>query len=350
MKKISLYAVPDPAKVSGGPRVRITGIAEALRSKNNSIIIGKNVEKFLSTIRLPKTDVLYVESSTNRLKILDILCLLVWRYKSQKIVVYIRDVYIELFPEEYRSLRGSVTKVANKISNFFYCKIADRLAFPTIEMGEEFFVRNSSFPKKDFFAFPPGTFLPFGNNDELPEEEIGMRINPVKLLYLGGTTYKNSGFEDFLKLAKRLGNRVEFHILTNDSVEEKLEKIGVDKNCIKVLTVPHSQVMEYIRRERITFAVHSRPRNLYDDITYPIKFMDFISCLLPPLTLKHKPILSLLGEEYPFYLDSFDAVEIERCINIVEKKPEIYRSSLAMLKEIRADKLYTNQIKYLENS
>lgn len=346
MKKVTLYAVPDPAKVSGGPRVRISGISEALKkSKNNFIIVGNNFSKLLLSIRLPKTEVLYIESSTNRLALLDLVSLMILRLKSKTVVTYIRDIYIELFPEEYKGFGGGMTKYANRLSSWFYATISDRLAFPTLEMGAEFYNKNSKFPQRKYFSFPPGTFLP----DENLNYEISKHLVDIKLLYLGGTKYKHSGFEDFLKVAKQLRGKYEFHILTNDKIDKKLEEAGLNKGDVKLLTVPHSQVMEYIRRENITFAVHSRPRNVYDDITYPIKFMDFISCLLPPLTLKHKPIVSLLGENYPFYIDEFKATAVDQCIEMLKEAPDLFTSVIGKLEKIREEKLYINQVTCFEN-
>ena len=61
----------------------------------------------------------YVESATNRIALLDFLCLLLLRLRSKKVIVFIRDVYIEMFPEQYANPRAKITLIVNKLSNFY---------------------------------------------------------------------------------------------------------------------------------------------------------------------------------------------------------------------------------------
>ena len=131
-----LYVVPDLTKVSGGPRTRISMFKQVF-IKNNGIVIEKGKKLRLSIIPR-EIDLVYVESATNRIGFIDVICLFFLKIYSKKVVVFIRDIYIELFPEEYTSPRKRVTLIVNKLSNFYLTLIATSLVFPTEEMGKVF--------------------------------------------------------------------------------------------------------------------------------------------------------------------------------------------------------------------
>lgn len=342
--KICLFSIGNAFKEAGGPRTRITSIAKAIQVQdpNNTIILGSRLHKLKKAISAPKSKILYIETNTSCFKIVDFICLLILVAKCKKVVIYIRDVYYELIHKRENTYRGVKNIVLHKSSNFFYTLVANEMAFPTFEMGDLYFNSNKYYFKRPYFAFPPGTILPKNIN------EISSNTKTIKFLYLGSTRYQNSGFDTFIDLAKSLNESFEFHILTPDDISETLfSNFENDNGNIRVLSLSHSEVLEYIRENQITFAIHSRPRNRYDDITFPIKFMDFISCLLPVITFPHKPIVSLLGKNYPLYIDELTKDSLLMCIKKIEEDNNLYKEIQKNFLTLRNEKLYINQINKL---
>jgi len=293
-RDIILYSVPQIHKATGGPRTRVLQISEVLKSNYNAkVISGTYFQKFKKSFLAKKTKVLYIESRTNRITIYDLLCIMLLKFKTEKTITYIRDIYMEIFPHEYYSLRGKLTHTANKLTNHFFSLISDKLCFPTIEMGKAYYQHNPKSPQKPFFDFPPGTYIPKITIDNY---EINKRINKISFIYLGGTKYKHSGFETYCQIAQKLGNKFDFYVITNDKLNTPLLKEIKYKFNLK-----HSQVIEFIKNNNITFAIHTRPYNEYDAITFPIKILDFISCQLPVISLPHTPLKKILPINYTYY-------------------------------------------------
>ncbi len=299
-----LYVIPDLKKVSGGPRTRISMFKKVFLDNGNIIVELKG--KFKKSIRVGKVNVTYVESATNRISIEDFFSLIIVRLYSKNVTVFIRDVYVELFPHEFNSLRKKVTMIANRISYFFLTLIANTLVFPTKEMGSVFFKKNTFFPKRNYFALPPGTL-----------ESVGEKRNPdfkkkIGILYLGGISYSQSGFEYFINFSDKYNDKYNFYVLSGDL----LVKTAVSgRHHIVLDSIEHSQINSFITNNNIGFAYHTRPRNDYDDITFPIKVLDFLTFRLPFITADHKPLVELLGKDYPFFIDVNDELGINKRIN-----------------------------------
>jgi len=349
-KRIIFYSVPCLAKVSGGPRTRITNFSKAVMKRpGNYFIEGNTIAKIKKTLEVSNGDVLYVESSTNRVKIIDLFCLLILKFKSKTTITYIRDVYIQIFPEEYKNIRGFVTSIANKLSNIFYILISDKFAFPTTEMGKVFFSKMPSFLKKEYFDLPPGTYSVWYNNKASIDNRVEKKIEKIKFLYLGGTNYKYSGFDTFLNLSKTMSKDYKFYILTADNIESKLVQYGL-KDKLVVLSLKHEQVIDFLEKEKITFVLHTRPTNNYDDITFPIKIMDCISCGVPFISVSHEPLVSLLGHDYPFFVDSFSETNMIKIIG-QSSLDENYTMSLNHFLEVKDRVDYFSQVvKLIENA
>src|SRR5690606_2073927 len=113
-RKNSLFIIPNLKKVEGGPFSRISDFKKVFL-KNNDLVIQKN--KVLSALTSEKLNIVYVESATNRIGFSDFVALLILKIKCRKMIVFIRDIYIELFPEEYKGFRKTITLCFNKISN-----------------------------------------------------------------------------------------------------------------------------------------------------------------------------------------------------------------------------------------
>jgi len=335
MNKIILYSVPNIEKVSGGPRVRVTKISEVIEESGGFSIIGGNFTKFKRTIISPKSEICYVESATNRIKIIDLFCLLLLKAKTKIMVIYIRDVYTITFPDEYKSFRKSITKVLFSITNRIFGHLADMFAFPTDEMAVVY-KRHFGYNKKSI-ALPPGTFR---IEDEKSKPDISFLEKP-SFLYLGGTGYKFSGFKAYLDFAVKNIDRFEFHILSPDDLDSQLIEAGL-KEKIHYTSLPHSRVLDYIKENQISFLIHTRPLNSYDAITYPIKIMDCISFGLPIISFKNDPMISLLSTNYPFFIDDMEDI---LTFFLYEEELEMkYITSLGILEKIVRENSYQKQV------
>jgi len=349
MNKIIFYAVPNLNQVSGGPKTRITQISKEIeRLGNKDIIIGSKLTKLRLCLKAKKANIVYVESSTNRMGLIDLFCFIILKYKCRNFIVYIRDVYIQLFPNEYKRGRAYITKVANIISNYIYYYFSDKLAFPTIEMGEVFISSLNVTNTKPIFSLPPGTFNVAYTHTKESKVRAQKKLKNINLLYLGGTKYIHSGFSSFLKLASELNCKYQFHILTGDKLDDKILN-SIKLNNIKILNLPHKKVIEYLEDEDITFVIHSRPKNNYDDITFPIKIMDCISCGVPIISYPHEPLIELLGFDYPFFVNEISSESITEIMDN-QSISNLYEETIERLKVICNESSYIKQVEKIINS
>ncbi len=286
-----LYSVINLKKATLGPKTRISLFINEFKKHSDLIIEGSH--KIRKSIKAPKLKTVYVETAPNRIKLVDLISLLILKIKSKKLIVFIRDVYIEMFPEEYQSFRKKITLWANKLSYYFLSLIADELVFPTKEMGDFFYQKNKNFPKRPYSALPPGTA------SKQVEIQLPDFNQPLGFLYLGSVSYKNSGFENFIHFARQYKDRFKFYVLSKDPNIQKYKK----HNFIQFDQVNFNEIAGFIHNNNIAFGFHSRPRNNYDDITFPLKILDFINFRLPFVTDYHKPIIHLLDNDYPLFSD-----------------------------------------------
>lgn len=328
-----LYVIPDLKKVSGGPRTRITMFKRTF-IKNDGLIIEKE-NKLFRSIKPRKIDFVYVESATNRISLTDFICLLFLRLYAKKVVVFIRDAYVELFPEEYSTLRSKITLILNKLSNLYLTIISTSMAFPTKAMGKVFFEKNNFFPRRYYFSLPPGTYLE-QRNRKTPDFE-----KKLGLLYLGSTKYSNSGFDNFLKLSEAFSEHYNFFALSGD---KNLEKKLLEKPIV-LNKVEHGEILSYIEDNNIAYAIHTRPRNNYDDITFPIKVLDFINMQLPFLTEKHLPLVDLLGDDYNFFCYLSELNNIHEIIQNVSETE--YKKVMIFLNKVKLENTYDDRFQKL---
>lgn len=328
-----LYVVPDLKKVSGGPRTRIS-LFKGVFIKNGGEVIEKG-NKLSSSLKPRRINLAYVESATNRISFIDIIGLFFLRLYSKKVIVFIRDVYIELFPQEYSSFRGRITWFFNKVSNFYLTVISTSMVFPTKEMGEVFFEKNRFFPQREYTDLPPGTLV------EKEKRLIPNFKQKVGILYLGSTQYQNSGFRKFINFAEKYDGFYNFFVLSGD---KGLGAI-LSTTTIHLTTVHRNDIPNFIHHNNIAFALHTRPKNKYDDITFPIKVLDFISLQIPFFSERHLPLINLLSVKYDLF-SSFDDLD---CIHnkIQSIDIEKYKEYLKMLHQVSIENTYDQRYKKL---
>lgn len=328
-----LYVVPDLRKVSGGPRTRITMFKQVFL-KNNGLVI-ENGNKFFKSITPRKINKVYVESATNRISLTDVISLFFLRLYAKELTIFIRDIYIELFPEEYQSARGKITLVLNKLSNYYLTLISTSMVFPTNNMGRVFFDKNKFFPRRKFSDLPPGALL---REDDRALPDFNQKLG---ILYLGSTKYTNSGFDRFIILSKEYSGIYNFFVLSGDQdLSQDLVNTPIYLNSIQ-----HSEIADFIEANNIAFAIHTRPRNEYDDLTFPIKVLDFISLQLPFFSEKHVPLVELLGVDYGLFSDLSDFENIQ--LTMEKMSEEEYLYLLAFLKKISMKNTYDERYKEL---
>ena len=200
-----LYVVPDLKKVSGGPRTRINMFKNVFIKNGDRVIEGRS--KLRKSIKSRKINIVYVESATNRISFTDVICLFVLRLYSNEIIVFIRDIYAELFPHDYNTFRRKITFVLNKISNFYLTLISTSMVFPTNNMGSIFFDKNLLFPSRTYTNLPPGTI-------EMPVDRAIPDFNQkLGVLYLGSTKYANSGFYNFVDFSRQYSKFYNFFVI-----------------------------------------------------------------------------------------------------------------------------------------
>lgn len=330
-----LYVVPNLDKVSGGPSTRITLFKKKILEKGGVVVQGR--KKILKSIKAGRIELTYIESATNRISLVDVFSLLIIRARSKNVIVFIRDIYIELFPEEYSSPRKKVTLFANRLSYFFLVLITNEIAFPTNEMGNVFFNKNKYFPKRNYFPLPPGTVI---SKKQKVRPDFTKKIG---VLYLGGISYSKSGFEHFLDFAKTFRETYKFYVLSGDPLAKEAVS---NRDYIYFDKIAHNEIEDYIEKFNIGFGFHSRPRNIYDDLTFPIKILDFITFKLPFITEKHKPLISLLGRDYPLFVDISNGKVIKEKINSLVREDE-YAKMQKRLNKVAIENTYDIRFKTL---
>lgn len=328
-----LYVVPDLKKVSGGPRTRVS-LFKQVFLKNGGVIIEKK-NKISKSIVPKKINLVYVESATNRIGISDLISLFFLRFYSKKIIVFIRDIYIELFPEEYSSFRNKITCCFNKISNYYLTLISSSMVFPTVEMGNVYFDKNWYFPRRPYTDLPPGTVM---ESDKRHPPDFTKKIG---ILYLGGTFYPNSGFKTFLAFAKKYEETYNFFTLSGDSGLD----IILSNSSIHLQKLDRKEIPGFIYENNIAYALHTRPRNIYDDLTFPIKVLDFISLQLPFLSERHLPLVNLLGNDYELFISIDNITQIHHKIQNTSENQ--YQAYIDMLYQVSLENSYDNRYKKL---
>jgi len=328
-----LYVVPNLKKVSGGPRTRVSMFKEVFNQQGDQIIEKGN--KLSRSLKPKKINMVYVESATNRVSFIDVICLFFLRSYSKKVIVFIRDVYIELFPHEYSSFRGKITWFFNKVSNFYLTLISTSMVFPTKEMGEVFFKKNHYFPKRDYSDLPPGTI------SEVRKRQMPNFTKKTGILYLGSTKYPNSGFKIFMTFQEKYKEFYNFFVLSGDQdldVALSLSSVHLDK-------LDRKEIPEFILKNNISFAFHTRPRNVYDDITFPIKVLDFISLQIPFFSERHLPLTNLMPKNYDLFMSFDDLDFIHHKIQSIGI--EKYKEYLEILYKVSTDNTYDKRYKKL---
>ena len=321
-----LYIIPDLAKVSGGPKTRVSLFKNIFLNKRDDIIEKGN--KIVKSVSYKKVNITYVESATNRIALVDFLCLLLLRLRSKKVIIFIRDVYIEMFPKQYTNPRAKITLIVNKLSNFYLTLISTNLVFPTIEMGDMLFKNNSFYIKKPYQALPPATY-------NITEKKLNPDFSKkTGILYLGSTKYQNSGFNTFLAFEKKYQKHYNFYVLSGDNHLHDLTK----GTTVKVAKIPRETIPVYIKENNIAYAFHTRPRNSYDDLTFPIKVFDFLSFQLPFLSEQHVPLKKLVSNQYQLFVSMNNLEGIHAKIQRIDKKE--YTLLADFLKEIALNNTY----------
>ena len=124
---------------------------------------------------------------------------------------------------------------------------------------------------------------------------------------------------------------------------------SIKLNNIKILNLPHKKVIEYLEDEDITFVIHSRPKNNYDDITFPINIMDCISCGVPIISYPHEPLIELLGFDYPFFVNEISSESITEIMDN-QSISNLYEETIERLKVICNESSYIKQVEKIINS
>lgn len=334
MNKV-LYIIPNLKKVSGGPNTRISCFKQVFIENND--IVYENGNKASSIFKIKKHEIVYIESATNRISLLDFFCLFFLRLRTKKMIVFIRDIYIELFPEEFTTARSRITLIFNRISNFYLSLIATNVVFPTLKMGEFFFAKNKLYKKRPYTDLPPGTY-------NVLDKKQQPNFNKKRgILYLGNTTYTNSGFSTFLNFEKLYNEHFNFFILSGDkNLNKTIKNTSIELNRVQRNAIP-----SFITKKNIAYAFHTRPRNIYDDLTFPIKVFDFLSFQLPFITEKHKPLEILLSNQYQLFASMNNLEEIyEKLSNIDQVE---YTKIENDLKSIALTNTYDTRYKKLLN-
>ncbi|PHR13743.1 MAG: hypothetical protein COA40_04160 [Aequorivita sp.] len=322
--KYSIYIVPNLRKIAGGPITRINLFKNTFQKNGGNVITVGNKLKSIFKSR----DLCYVESATNRISLIDILPLFFIKFRSKKVIVFIRDIYIELFPEDYRGFRKKITFYLNKLSNFYLTWVSSSMVFPTSEMGKVFFQKNKLFPNRPYSDLPPGTY---NITENVPLPDFSKKLG---LLYLGSIDYKNSGFEAFVSFAKKYAQSYNFFVLSGAQNIQEM----IDGTEIRASKIPRAEIPQFIRNHNITYALHTRPRNMYDDLTFPIKVFDFLSFQLPFFTEEHVPLKNLLGNDYPLFASFGNIDEIHQKIETLGATE--YETLLQYLKRIASNNTY----------
>ncbi len=233
-----------------------------------------------------------------------------------------------MFPEQYANPRAKITLIVNKLSNFYLTLVSTNLVFPTIEMGDMLFKNNSFYIKKPYQALPPATYN-ITENKQNPDFS-----KKTGILYLGSTKYQNSGFNTFLAFEKKYQEHYNFYVLSGDNHLHDLKK----GTTIKLTKIPRNSIPVYIKANNIAYAFHTRPRNSYDDLTFPIKVFDFLSFQLPFLSEQHVPLKKLVSNQYQLFVSMNNLEGIHEKIQRIDEKE--YSLLVDFLKEIALNNTY----------
>ena len=209
------------------------------------------------------------------------------------------------------------------------------MVFPTEEMGSIFFNKNKWFPKRKFSDLPPAT------HNLVMDRQLPNFKKKTGILYLGSLGYINSGYQRFLDFSKRYNEEYNFFILSGDNELEN-KTIGFPIHLNKI---PREHIPGFIEANNIAFAFHTRPRNHYDDITYPIKVFDFLSFQLPFISENHIPLRKILGNDYPLFASYSNLEEIYSLIQSINATE--YKQILLLLKDIAQKNTYDERYKKL---
>ncbi|MGB3344637.1 MAG: hypothetical protein WBA61_12070 [Aequorivita sp.] len=327
----SLYVIPNLDKITGGSITRINLFKKIFQNKGDRIIEKGNKLKSI----FHKQEVCYVETATNRIGTVDLVSLFFLKFRSEKVIVFIRDIYIELFPEDYKGFRKKITFYLNKLSNFYLTWISTSMVFPTEKMGEVFFEKNKSFPRRPYSDLPPGTY---DITENVSPPDFSQKLG---LLYLGSIDYRNSGIENFIAFSRKYHENYNFYVLSGASNISEI----VQATIIQASRIPRAEIAKFIEKNNIAYALHTRPRNIYDDLTFPIKAFDFLSFQLPFFSERHIPLENLLSNDYPLFA-SFDHLDvIHQKIESIDAKQ--YNELLLFLRKIALDNTYDKRYKKL---
>ena len=198
-----------------------------------------------------------------------------------------------------------------------------------------FFQRNKFFPKRPYSDLPPGTYNITENNQP---PEFSKKLG---LLYLGSIDYKNSGFDAFKAFAVKYAEDYNIFVLSGaPNIHELIH--GTE---IKASKIPRAEIPQFIIDNNIAYALHTRPRNMYDDLTFPIKVFDFLSFQLPFFTEKHIPLQNLLSNDYPLFASFENLEQINQKIQALGI--EEYKNLLQSIKKIAFNNTYDKRYKKL---
>lgn len=332
-KKINYYVVPIIKDLNSGPGVRIESLRNLLKSDTrfdvNEI---SNKDKILNTLNSELDTITYIESSTNRLSIIDVFCLTYLRYfKRSELNVYIRDIYTIVYPESYSGLRKRITYIANLVTLRFYHRICENLFFPTKQMSKVFY-EFLGVEHDNHISFPPGS----------SENQLRLSsYNSNLILHVGGLEYVNSGLDDLFYVVRKLPNDFKLVLITRD-IELVKSHLSYEESKDKIIlkSMNKSEWVHYIERNKVLCAIHSRPRNEYDDMTFPIKILDYISYNIPFISLKHKPLVEMLGDNSTLVVDDFK--DTGKIISRLHSDEVFYNKCVKEIKETADKFTYKN--------
>ena len=297
--ELLIYLAPDIRTPNSGPTVRGLGLLRAAKSNTKvEVICGSELNKLVGTLRSSRTRKVYFETKTNRLSVIDFVCLLVLRWKSEALIIYIRDVYLEAFGAARRTgLRQALTAMAHGISGKCYRRLGSELAFPTEQMRDVYLREHKSHTKSR--ALPPKCA---GWTDPAIGQHGIAPVNQRPLLFMGSSGYEYVGWESLWQLySLPEWHAPSLHVISRDRPEDIQIPRSVDEAKLKILELNAAQLNAHVESVSPIALLHLRPRNHYDDMTVPIKVMTSLSWSLPIITMPHSPLVALLGADYPFF-------------------------------------------------
>ncbi|MEQ8219572.1 MAG: hypothetical protein RH981_15140 [Arenibacter sp.] len=202
-------------------------------------------------------------------------------------------------------------------------------------MGSIFFEKNRLFPKREYSDLPPGTI------SDVEKRQLPNFTRKMGILYLGSTRYPNSGFKTFMTFSEKYKESYNFFVLSGDQgldLTLPLSSIHLDK-------LDRKEIPKFIQQNNIAYALHTRPRNMYDDITFPIKVLDFISLQIPFISERHLPLINLLSIKYDLFMSFDDLDFIHSKIQTIGI--EKYKEYSEMLYQLSIENTYDRRYKKL---